>query len=108
MKALVFHGPNRLAFEDRPKLAIEQATDAIVRITTTTICGTDLDGKAAERVMALTHAAGVDVAIEAVGLPATFDICQAIIAPGGRIANVGFTPNRSSSTLKGFGPRISR
>lgn len=47
------------------------------------------DGKAAERVMALTHAAGVDVAIEAVGLAATFDICQAIIAPGGRIANVG-------------------
>jgi len=47
------------------------------------------DGKAAERVMALTHGAGVDVAIEAVGLPATFDICQAIIAPGGRIANVG-------------------
>ena len=47
------------------------------------------DGKAAERVMALTKAAGVDVAIEAVGLSATFDICQAIIAPGGRIANVG-------------------
>jgi alcohol dehydrogenase len=47
------------------------------------------DGKAAERVMALTKGAGVDVAIEAVGLGATFDICQAIIAPGGRIANVG-------------------
>ena len=47
------------------------------------------DGKAAERVMALTEAAGVDVAIEAVGLAATFDICQAIIAPGGHIANVG-------------------
>ena len=47
------------------------------------------DGKAAERVMALTQDAGVDVAIEAVGLPATFDICQAIIAPGGHIANVG-------------------
>jgi alcohol dehydrogenase len=31
----------------------------------------------------------VDVAIEAVGIPATFDICQAIVAPGGRIANVG-------------------
>jgi alcohol dehydrogenase len=31
----------------------------------------------------------VDVAIEAVGLSATFDICQAIIAPGGRIANIG-------------------
>ena len=47
------------------------------------------DGKAAERVMELTKAAGVDVAIEAVGLAVTFDICQAIIAPGGHIANVG-------------------
>jgi alcohol dehydrogenase len=47
------------------------------------------DGKAAEEVMALTQSAGVDVAIEAVGLPTTFDICQAIIAPGGHIANVG-------------------
>jgi alcohol dehydrogenase len=47
------------------------------------------DGKAVERVMALTQAAGVDVAIEAVGLSATFDICQAIIAPGGHIANIG-------------------
>src|ERR1039457_4131414 len=42
MKALVFHGPNSLALEDRPKPAIVQATDAIVRITTTTLCGTDL------------------------------------------------------------------
>ena len=47
------------------------------------------DGKAVERVMALTKQAGVDVAIEAVGVPATFDICQSIIAPGGHIANVG-------------------
>ena len=47
------------------------------------------DGKAVERVMAQTSQQGVDVAIEAVGVPATFDICQSIIAPGGRIANVG-------------------
>ena len=32
---------------------------------------------------------GVDVAIEAVGIPKTFDICQNIIRPGGRLANVG-------------------
>jgi alcohol dehydrogenase len=32
---------------------------------------------------------GVDVSIEAVGLPATFDICQQIVRPGGHIANVG-------------------
>ena len=47
------------------------------------------DGKAVESVMALTGGAGVDVAIEAVGIPATFDICQSIVAPGGRIANIG-------------------
>lgn len=32
---------------------------------------------------------GVDVSIEAVGLPATFDICQNIVRPGGHVANVG-------------------
>ena len=32
---------------------------------------------------------GVDVAIEAVGMPATFDICQRIVRPGGHIANIG-------------------
>jgi alcohol dehydrogenase len=47
------------------------------------------DGQAAQHVMKLTEGAGVDVAIEAVGIPATFDICQAIVAAGGRIANVG-------------------
>ena len=47
------------------------------------------DGHAADQVMKLTEGAGVDVAIEAVGLPATFSICQAIVAAGGRIANVG-------------------
>jgi alcohol dehydrogenase len=47
------------------------------------------DGKAAQRVMELTEKAGVDVAIEAVGVPATFGICQQIVAAGGRIANVG-------------------
>jgi alcohol dehydrogenase len=47
------------------------------------------DGQAARHVMELTEGAGIDVAIEAVGLPATFAICQAIVAAGGRIANVG-------------------
>jgi alcohol dehydrogenase len=47
------------------------------------------DGRAADEVMQRTSGRGVDVAIEAVGVPATFELCQAIIAPGGRIANVG-------------------
>ena len=47
------------------------------------------DGHAAHQIMELTEGAGVDVAIEVVGIPATFDICQAIVAAGGHIANVG-------------------
>jgi alcohol dehydrogenase len=46
-------------------------------------------GKAADEVMALTGGKGVDVAIEAVGNPDTFDLCQEIVAAGGHIANVG-------------------
>lgn len=44
---------------------------------------------AVDKILALTGGVGVDVAIEAVGVPATFDICQKIIAPGGHIANIG-------------------
>lgn len=44
---------------------------------------------AVERIFALTDGVGVDVAIEAVGIPASFDTCQEVIAPGGHIANVG-------------------
>lgn len=40
-------------------------------------------------VNALTGNRGVDVAIEAVGIPATFELCTAIIGPGGHVANVG-------------------
>jgi len=44
---------------------------------------------AVARVLALTGGAGVDLAIEAVGTPGAFDTCQAIVAAGGRIANIG-------------------
>jgi len=46
-------------------------------------------GAVIEQIMALSGGRGVDVAIEAVGVPATFDICQEVVAPGGHIANVG-------------------
>jgi alcohol dehydrogenase len=42
MKALVYHGPERKAWEDVPKPEISADTDAIVRVDATTICGTDL------------------------------------------------------------------
>lgn len=47
------------------------------------------DGSAVDKVMELTDGKGVDVAIEAVGLPATFGICESIVAAGGHIANIG-------------------
>lgn len=47
------------------------------------------DGKATKKVKALTEGRGVDVAIEAVGVPATFLLCEELVAPGGVIANIG-------------------
>jgi alcohol dehydrogenase len=47
-------------------------------------------GDAAEaEIMELTGGHGVDVAIEAVGIPATFDLCTRIVRPGGTVANIG-------------------
>jgi alcohol dehydrogenase len=67
---------------DDKRLDVARALGATTLINST-------DGGAVQRVMDLTAGQGVDVAIEAVGVPAAFDICQAILAPGGRLANVG-------------------
>jgi len=42
MKALVYHGPGAKSWDEVPDPHLVDATDAIVRVTTTTICGTDL------------------------------------------------------------------
>lgn len=44
---------------------------------------------AVARVRALTGGKGCDTVIEAVGVPATFELCQGLLAPGGVLANVG-------------------
>ncbi|WP_026353227.1 zinc-dependent alcohol dehydrogenase family protein [Solimonas variicoloris] len=79
-----FYAPARIIMVD---------TDANRLQTAQTFGATDLvdasDGKAAEKILALTGGRGVDVAIEAVGVAATFDVCQQIVAAGGHIANVG-------------------
>lgn len=46
-------------------------------------------GDVAAQVLALTAGRGVDTAIEAVGIPATFLLCQDIVGPGGIVANIG-------------------
>ncbi len=42
MKALVYHGPEKIALEDVPMPKIIEPDDAIIRVTTSTICGTDI------------------------------------------------------------------
>ncbi|MCU1693404.1 MAG: Zinc-containing dehydrogenase [Frankiales bacterium] len=42
MKALVYHGPGSRSWDDVPDAQLVDATDAVVRVTSTTICGTDL------------------------------------------------------------------
>jgi alcohol dehydrogenase len=60
------------------------------------------DGKAAEKVKALTAGRGVDTAIEAVGVPATFLLCQDIVGAGGVIANVGVHGQKVDLHLEGL------
>jgi len=47
------------------------------------------DGQAVATVLKATGGRGVDTAIEAVGIPATFEMCTQLVAPGGTIANIG-------------------
>ncbi|WP_372603257.1 zinc-dependent alcohol dehydrogenase family protein [Actibacterium sp.] len=79
-----FYSPGRIIMVDMDANRLEVAGQ---------FGATDLinvsEGNVVEKLRALTGGVGVDVAIEAVGVPATFDVCQQIIAPGGRIANVG-------------------
>ena len=44
---------------------------------------------AAAAIAALTEGRGVDTAVEAVGIPVTFELCQDLVAAGGAIANIG-------------------
>jgi alcohol dehydrogenase len=44
---------------------------------------------AEQQILDLTDGEGVDVAMEAVGVPATFDLCTRVVRPGGTVANIG-------------------
>ena len=82
MKALVYHGPGQRAWETVPDPRIEDATDAIVRIDTSTICGTDLhilkgDVPEVEPGRILGH--------EAVGTVVEVGDAVSTLAPGDRV-----------------------
>ena len=78
-----FFSPARLIMVDvdDSRLAMAKtfgATDVINSASTDAVAG----------LMAMTKD-GIDVVIEAVGIAATFDICQSVVRPGGHIANIG-------------------
>jgi alcohol dehydrogenase len=79
-----FHAPSEIIMVDLDdnRLAVAKRFGATATVNSA-------DGKAAQQVMALTGGRGVDTAIEAVGIPATFTLCEEIVAAGGTIANVG-------------------
>lgn len=79
-----FYSPSEIIMIDPDENRLQVAKSFGATQTVSTV-----GEEAVRAVQALTSGAGVDVAIEAVGAPATFDVCQGIVAPGGRIANVG-------------------
>jgi alcohol dehydrogenase len=78
------HTPGRIIAIDLSDARLEKALEfgADVAINN----GRD---DAIAKVMELTGGLGADVAIEAVGVPQTFELCADLIRPGGRLANVG-------------------
>lgn len=78
------YGASRIIAVDLDANRLEQAktmgaTDAV----------TSADADWRDQVRAMTDGMGVDVAIEAVGIPATFQACHEVVRPGGSIANIG-------------------
>jgi len=76
--------PGRIVVIDPAKPRLEKALElgADVAIDNST-------ENAVERIMDLTGGLGADVAIEAVGIPETFELCAEVVRPGGHVANVG-------------------
>ena len=78
------HGPARIIAVDVDDNRVEQAK---LFGATDGVNSGDADWR--DQIMALTDGWGVDVAVEAVGLPQTFQMATEIVRPGGRVANVG-------------------
>ena len=79
-----FYSPTAIILID-----IDDARLAMARHFGATHVLNSRDGEAAARLMALTGGRGADTVIEAVGIPATFELCQDLVAAGGTIANIG-------------------
>ena len=78
------YGPSKIIAIDLDDSRLKRAADFGA---TDTVNSGDADWK--EQVLALTDGQGVDVAIEAVGVPQTFTMATEIVRPGGNVANIG-------------------
>ena len=78
-----FYSPSRIIMVD-----VDESRLALAKKFGATEVINSADGAVTEKILASTKD-GVDVAIEAVGIPVTFDICQSVVRPGGHVANVG-------------------
>ena len=78
------YGPSKVIAIDLDNSRLARAADFGA---TDTVNSGDADWK--EQVLALTDGLGVDVAIEAVGVPETFTMATVIVRPGGHVANIG-------------------
>jgi alcohol dehydrogenase len=79
-----FYSPSRIIMVD-----LDENRLAVARRFGATDTVNSANGDGAAQVMALTDGQGVDTAIEAVGIPTTFKLCQDVVAAGGTVANVG-------------------
>jgi alcohol dehydrogenase len=82
MRALVYHGPGQKAWEEVPKPEVTDDTDAIVRVDSVTICGTDLHILKGD-VPAVTD--GRILGHEAVGTVETVGSGVKTVKPGDRV-----------------------
>ena len=82
MLAVVYHGPGQLSLENRPKPTIQDPTDALVRVTHTTICGTDL---AILKGGVASVAGGRVIGHEGVGVVEAVGSSVANVKPGDRV-----------------------
>ncbi|MEY8462136.1 zinc-dependent alcohol dehydrogenase family protein [Streptococcus merionis] len=80
-----FYSPSKIIMIDLSESRLEAARKFGA---THTICSSDLEEIKA-KVAEITDGRGVDISMECVGYPATFDICQKIISIGGHISNLG-------------------
>ncbi|KVN76619.1 alcohol dehydrogenase [Burkholderia ubonensis] len=79
-----FYSPGRIIMIDPDRNRLD-----VARRFGATDCVDGRDGDTVAQVLELTDGVGVDCAIEAVGIPVTFEMCTSIVAPGGVVANVG-------------------